>query len=85
MSEDRPLTAFTNQGSEPEADDTERSAEPVHDEPTTADDETAEKVTPATATYRWRPGGATCARCGETTERQWRDADVFVCAGCKTW
>jgi|APHM01.1.fsa_nt_gi hypothetical protein len=42
-------------------------------------------IEPATPTYRWQPEGATCADCGATTERQWRDDDAFVCADCKSW
>ena len=74
MSEDRPLTEFTNDSSESEANDDLDS-----------DDEVTAAADPATATYRWQPEGAACARCGTTTERQWRDDDEFVCPDCKAW
>ena len=78
MSEDRPLTEFTGDSSESEASDSDGESATVDDEATTEAD-------PATATYRWQPEGAACARCGTTTERQWRDDDEFVCPDCKVW
>ena len=94
MSEDRPLTEFTD--AERDSGDSESDSgdsviptgddEPTaDDEPTTDDEPTATEADPATVTYRWQPDGAACARCGTTTERQWRDDDGFVCADCKAW
>jgi len=94
MSEDRPLTEFTD--AERDSGDSESDSgdsviptgddEPTTDDESTADDEpTATEADPATVTYRWQPDGAACARCGTTTERQWRDDDGFVCADCKAW
>jgi len=82
MSEDRPLTEFVADEDSAEGDDTgadEADADDAADSPADSDAE------PATPTYRWRPDGATCADCGATTERQWRDDDAFVCADCKSW
>ncbi|TQQ80967.1 hypothetical protein EGH24_07370 [Halonotius terrestris] len=91
MSEDRPLTEFTDDSSESvdgdddlDSDD-EGPTEAVDEEPTTVDEEVTAATDPATATYRWQPDGAACARCGATTERQWRDDDEFVCPDCKAW
>lgn len=94
MSEDRPLTEFTD--AERDSGDSESDSgdsviatgddEPTTDDESTADGEpTATEADPATVTYRWQPDGAACARCGTTTERQWRDDDGFVCADCKAW
>ena len=94
MSEDRPLTEFTD--AERDSGDSESDSgdsviatgddEPTASDESTADDEpTATEADPATVTYRWQPDGAACARCGTTTERQWRDDDGFVCADCKAW
>lgn len=100
MSEDRPLTEFTD--AERDSGDSESDSgdsviptgddEPTTDDESMADDEstadhkpTATEADPATVTYRWQPDGAACARCGTTTERQWRDDDGFVCADCKAW
>lgn len=94
MSEDRPLTEFTD--AERDSGDSESDSgdgviptgddEPTAGDESTADDEpTATEADPATVTYRWQPDGAACARCGTTTERQWRDDDGFVCADCKAW
>jgi len=94
MSEDRPLTEFTDaerDSGDSESDSGDSVIATGDDEPTagdesTADDEpTATEADPATVTYRWQPDGAACARCGTTTERQWRDDDGFVCADCKAW
>ena len=94
MSEDRPLTEFTDaerDSGDSESDSGDSVIPTGDDEPTagdesTADDEpTATEADPATVTYRWQPDGAACARCGTTTERQWRDDDGFVCADCKAW
>ena len=82
MSEDRPLTEFVPDEDTVEGEDTnadEADADDAADSPADSDAE------PATPTYRWRPDGATCADCGATTERQWRDDDAFVCADCKSW
>ena len=72
---------------EPTTDDESMADdEPTTDDESMADDEpTATEADPATVTYRWQPDGAACARCGTTTERQWRDDDGFVCADCKAW
>ena len=78
MSEDRPLTEFTDDSSESEANDDLDS----DDEVTAVADPAAD---PATATYRWEPDGKACARCGATTERQWLDDGEFVCPDCKAW
>lgn len=75
MREDRPLTEFTDT----EEDSRDHESDDGGGDPTTA------KVDPATPTYRWQPDGAVCARCGATTERQWRDDDEFVCPDCKAW
>ena len=94
MNKDRPLTEFTD--AERDSGDSESDSgdsviptgddEPTTDDESTADDEpTATEADPATVTYRWQPDGAACARCGTTTERQWRDDDGFVCADCKAW
>ena len=94
MSKDRPLTEFTD--AERDSGDSESDSgdsviptgddEPTTDDESTADDEpTATEADPATVTYRWQPDDAACARCGTTTERQWRDDDGFVCADCKAW
>ena len=94
MSEDRSLTEFTD--AERDSGDSESDSgdsviptgddEPTTDDESMADDEpTATEADPATVTYRWQPDGAACARCGTTTERQWRDDDGFVCADCKAW
>lgn len=37
----------------------------------------------AIATYAW--GEYTCERCGESTERAWRDDGAYVCPACKRW
>jgi hypothetical protein len=42
-------------------------------------------VEPAESTYSWSPAGATCASCGATVERRWRDEGDLVCADCKSW
>lgn len=89
MSEDRPLTEFTD--AESDSDDGESDAggddatSTVDDELTTDADETTVEVDPASVTYRWHPDGAACATCGENTERQWLDDDAFVCPDCKQW
>ena len=76
MSEDRPLTAFTD-----ESDDSEAANEDGRDAPS---DQRSSSSAPD-STYRWEPGGAVCARCGSTTERQWVDDGAFVCPACKQW
>ena len=94
MSEDRPLTEFTDaerDSGDSESDSGDSVIATGDDEPTTDDESmadgepTATEADPATVTYRWQPDGAACARCGTTTERQWRDDDGFVCADCKAW
>jgi hypothetical protein len=94
MSEDRPLTEFTDaerDSGDSESDSGDSVIPTGDDEPTTGDESTADdeptatEADPATVTYRWQPDGAACARCGTTTERQWRDDDGFVCADCKAW
>jgi len=48
--------------------------------------ETDEQTTePPTVTYRCRPAGFVCSRCGAETETQWADEGVFVCPDCKPW
>ena len=94
MSKDRPLTEFTD-GERDSGDSESDSGDSViptgDDEPTAGDESTADgeptatEADPATVTYRWQPDGAACARCGTTTERQWRDDGGFVCADCKAW
>jgi NADH pyrophosphatase NudC (nudix superfamily) len=42
-------------------------------------------VEPATTTYQWTPTGATCAACGEQTERRWESDEGLVCPDCKGW
>ena len=92
MSEDRPLTEFVPD--EDSADDDGDEATKNEDDDDTAADTAVDDAAdppadsdaePATPTYRWQPDGATCADCGATTERQWRDDDAFVCADCKSW
>lgn len=94
MSEDRPLTEFTDaerDSGDSESDSGDSVIPTGDDEPTAGDESTADgeptatEADPATVTYRWQPDGAACARCGTTTERQWRDDDGFVCADCKAW
>ena len=94
MSEDRPLTEFTDaerDSGDSESDSGDSVIATGDDEPTASDESTADgeptatEADPATVTYRWQPDGAACARCGTTTERQWRDDDGFVCADCKAW
>ena len=89
MSEDRPLTEFTDaegDSGDSESDGGDDAIPTGDDEPTTDNDEpTTTEADPATATYRWQPEGAACARCGTKTERQWRDDDEFVCPDCKVW
>ena len=85
MSEDRPLTEFVadkdsaDDDSAPDAGTNDTAADDAADSPVDSDAE------PASPTYRWQPDGATCADCGTTTERQWRDDEGFVCADCKSW
>jgi hypothetical protein len=42
-------------------------------------------VEPPTTTYRWAPGGAACADCGDRVEALWRGDAGAVCADCKEW
>jgi len=82
MSEDRPLTEFTDaegDSGDSESDGDDDAIPTGDDEPTTAE------VDPATITYRWQPDGAACAGCGATTGRQWLDDEEFVCPDCKEW
>ena len=72
MSEDRSLTDFAG---DTDTNETEATAD------TSVDYDTE----PANVTYRWQPNGATCADCGTTTERGWRDDGAFVCPDCKSW
>ena len=82
MSEDRPLTEFTDA----ERDSGDSESDSSGDDATTGDNgKPTTKADPATATYRWQPDGAACARCGATTERQWLDDGEFVCPDCKEW
>ena len=86
--DDEPTTDDESMADDEPTTDDESTAdgEPTTDDESTADDEpTATEADPATVTYRWQPDGAACARCGTTTERQWRDDDGFVCADCKAW
>lgn len=57
------------------------------DEPTLADeagpDDDARAVEPVTASYA--PDTGSCAGCGESAVRLWREGDAFVCAACKDW
>jgi hypothetical protein len=48
-------------------------------------EEPALAVEPAESTYSWSPAGATCAACGASVERRWRDEGELVCADCKSW
>lgn len=40
---------------------------------------------PATTTYAWSDGAATCGTCGEAVERRWQQAGDLVCVECKDW
>jgi len=42
-------------------------------------------VDPAVSTHRWHPEGKSCAACGATVTRLWRDDDGLVCRDCKDW
>ncbi|PLK20523.1 DUF7573 domain-containing protein [Natronobacterium gregoryi] len=35
------------------------------------------------STYAW--GDHECRRCGDDSDRVWRDGDAFVCPDCKEW
>lgn len=48
-------------------------------------DEDEAAVEPATTTYQWTPTGATCAVCGDQTERRWHSDEGLVCPDCKEW
>jgi hypothetical protein len=61
----------------PEATDTNST------EATDAD--TPDDVDPATATYRWEPGGIECPECGQVVERLWSQDDAHICVNCKEW
>ncbi len=77
MSEERSLTEFSStDAAEVQADDSE---------PNNGDADDAESIEPATVTYRWRSEGAVCAKCGDSTEKQWLDDGAFVCPDCKSW
>jgi NADH pyrophosphatase NudC (nudix superfamily) len=80
----------TTDESERDADATTTSAAPADAEETDAaavdaDEAAADTVDPATTTYQWTPTGATCAACGEQTERRWHSDDGLVCPDCKEW
>ncbi|WP_458206867.1 DUF7573 domain-containing protein [Haladaptatus sp. NG-SE-30] len=96
MSEETSLSDFGPTDADEKGDegvDTEASEErkeSYSDEEKSHGDETGshddeEEVEPARATYDWTPDGATCAGCGESVERRWRDDDGMVCADCKEW
>lgn len=86
MPEDTSLDQFLD-GSTDRADSVDH--EEADDDATTGE--------PAVSTYRFDPGGGTCASCGETVTARWRDADgteaeatadagaAFVCSSCKSW
>lgn len=37
------------------------------------------------STLAWIASGASCASCGQTVARRWRDGDHLVCPDCKDW
>jgi hypothetical protein len=51
----------------------------------TADEGRSLTVRPAESTMDWTPGGASCAACGRSVERRWRDDGRLVCPDCKEW
>ena len=75
--------AETEEASEPAASDTADTA--AADERSPAPDEDPGAVEPAVTTYQWTPAGATCAVCGDQTERRWQSDDGLVCPDCKEW
>lgn len=101
MSEDATLSDFQSAGEddgcdvddvgdERDVDDVgderdEEEAGGVTDDPATdADPESADdEPDPAVSTYAW--GEYACDRCGERTERAWRDEEALVCPACKSW
>ncbi|WP_162993998.1 DUF7573 domain-containing protein [Halalkalicoccus subterraneus] len=36
-------------------------------------------------TYGWTPDTIACERCGDPTDRWWREEDRLVCPDCKPW
>ena len=73
-----------------DADDDSAAEAADADEDTAADstastDEDEAAVEPATTTYQWTPTGATCAVCGDQTERRWHSDEGLVCPDCKEW
>lgn len=72
-------------GDEPDEADTGADPEP---ETVTDEDESSTEaagVEPAASTYAWTGDGATCAACGASVTRRWRDGEDLVCADCKEW
>jgi hypothetical protein len=94
---DEPSTDDTRGPTEDSVNGT-TDADGIADETATEDDATPDggatedgtggpslTVRPATSTMDWTPGGATCASCGATVERRWRDDGRLVCLDCKQW
>ncbi|MFC4439627.1 MULTISPECIES: DUF7573 domain-containing protein [Natrialbaceae] len=74
--DDERATGETTPG-EVDIDESDADGDPTGSSAAESDDGTA------LSTYAW--GTYTCARCGTTTERAWRDEGSFVCTGCKSW
>ncbi|WP_224448467.1 DUF7573 domain-containing protein [Haloprofundus salilacus] len=89
MGDDRSLDEFFGQSESENAggDPSEELRDDDADETESANDAGAEQVTPAVATFRWSPTGATCDSCSETVQRRWHDEETgeFVCIDCKPW
>ena len=91
MTDDASLTDFVSpsdrDGDETTADPESSTTPPTAEANDTGDSEREaggddhDRETPST--YAW--GAYTCTRCGESTDRVWRDDGAFVCPSCKTW
>ncbi|SEW12524.1 DUF7573 domain-containing protein [Halobacterium jilantaiense] len=53
-------------------------------DPEDGDESAPRSASPLTVTSSWTPD-ATCASCGESTVRLWRDGDSSVCVSCARW
>ncbi|SDR39698.1 DUF7573 domain-containing protein [Natronobacterium texcoconense] len=77
MTDDASLSEFTAET------DSDTDDEAVGSEPETESPEGDDVSGSALSTYAW--GDHECERCGDDSERVWRDEDAFVCPDCKEW
>lgn len=83
MGEDASLDEFLNSESSEQSGAADADASTTDTEP--AGGTVSPDIDPATTTYAWSDGAATCGTCGEAVERRWQQAGDLVCVECKDW